>query len=104
MIDTRCQVTIMATSVFERMCASDPRVRSRLRLFDSDVGCLVALAEPVRPGEVYKTLPSGRHCNGVPPLAGGGRSAVAQEPSPSVRTCFPDARRTFYRTYHIGTA
>ena len=39
MIDTRCQVTIMAMSVFERMCASDPRVRSRLRLFDSDVGC-----------------------------------------------------------------
>ena len=31
MIDTGCQVTILATSVFERMCASDPRVRSRLR-------------------------------------------------------------------------
>ena len=30
-IDTGCQVTIMATSVFERMCVSDPRVRSRLR-------------------------------------------------------------------------
>ena len=26
MIDTGCQVTILATSVFERMCASDPRV------------------------------------------------------------------------------
>ena len=32
MIDTGCQVTILATSVFERMCASDSRVRSRLRL------------------------------------------------------------------------
>ena len=32
MIDTGCQVTILATSVFERMCASDLRVRSRLRL------------------------------------------------------------------------
>ena len=30
MIDTGCQVTILATSVFERMCASDPQVRSRL--------------------------------------------------------------------------
>ena len=31
MIDTGCQVTILATSVFERMCASDLQVRSRLR-------------------------------------------------------------------------
>ena len=31
MIDTGCQVTILATSVFERMCASDPQVRSRQR-------------------------------------------------------------------------
>ena len=31
MIDTGCQVTILATSVFERMCAADPQVRARLR-------------------------------------------------------------------------
>ena len=31
MIDTGLQVMILATSVFERMCFSDPRVRSRLR-------------------------------------------------------------------------
>ena len=31
MIDTGCQVTILATSVFERMCASDLRMRSQLR-------------------------------------------------------------------------
>ena len=31
MIDTGCQVTILATSVFERMCAADPQVRSQLR-------------------------------------------------------------------------
>ena len=30
MIDTGCQVTILATSVFERRCVSDPRLRSRL--------------------------------------------------------------------------
>ena len=30
MIDTGCQVTILATSLFERMCADDPQVRSRL--------------------------------------------------------------------------
>ena len=30
MIHTGCQVTILATSVFERMCVSDPRVQSRL--------------------------------------------------------------------------
>ena len=30
MIDTGCQVTILATSVFERMCVADPQVRSRL--------------------------------------------------------------------------
>ena len=32
MIDTGCQVTILATSVFERMCVADPRFRRRLRL------------------------------------------------------------------------
>ena len=31
MIDTGCQVTILATTVFERMCTADPMVRSRLR-------------------------------------------------------------------------
>ena len=31
MIDTGGQVTILATSVFERMCAADPQVRSRIR-------------------------------------------------------------------------
>ena len=31
MIDTGCQVMILATSVFERMCAGDPQMRSRLR-------------------------------------------------------------------------
>ena len=31
MIDTGCQVTILATTIFERMCAVDPRVRSELR-------------------------------------------------------------------------
>ena len=30
MIDTGCQVTILATSVFKRMCVADPQVRSRL--------------------------------------------------------------------------
>ena len=31
MIDTGCQVTILATTIFERMCTVDPMVRSRLR-------------------------------------------------------------------------
>ena len=31
MIDTGCQVTILATSVFEKMCAAHPQVRSRIR-------------------------------------------------------------------------
>ena len=31
MIDTGCQVTILATSVIERMYVADPQVRSRLR-------------------------------------------------------------------------
>ena len=31
MIDTGCQVTILATSVFERMCAAEPRIWSRIR-------------------------------------------------------------------------
>ena len=30
MIDTGCQMTILATSVSERMCAADPQVMSRL--------------------------------------------------------------------------
>ena len=31
MIHTGCQVTILATSVFERMCVADPRFRRWLR-------------------------------------------------------------------------
>ena len=31
MIDTGCQVTILATSVFERMCKAHPQVKSRIR-------------------------------------------------------------------------
>ena len=31
MIDTGCQVTILATSVFEQMCVADPWFRCRLR-------------------------------------------------------------------------
>ena len=31
MIDTGCQVTILATSVFEKMCTAHPQVRSRIR-------------------------------------------------------------------------
>ena len=31
MIDTGCQVTILAASVFEHMCRSDPQMRARLR-------------------------------------------------------------------------
>ena len=31
MIDTGCQLTILVMSVFEKMCVTDPRVRSRLR-------------------------------------------------------------------------
>ena len=30
MIDTGCQVTILATTVFERMFTADPMVRSKL--------------------------------------------------------------------------
>ena len=50
MIDTGCQVTILATSVFERMCASEPRVRSRLcpcgrRLVSADSSPLIVRGE-----------------------------------------------------------
>ena len=31
MIDTGCQVTILATTIFERICTVDPMVHSRLR-------------------------------------------------------------------------
>ena len=41
MIDTGCQVTILATSVFERMCAADPQVRSRLH----PCGCRLVSAD-----------------------------------------------------------
>ena len=30
MIDTRCQVTNLVTSVFEQMCVTDPRIRGWL--------------------------------------------------------------------------
>ena len=50
MIDTGCQVTILATSVFERMCAADPQVRSRLcpcgrRLVSADSSPLTVKGE-----------------------------------------------------------
>ena len=50
MIDTGCQVTILATSVFERMCAADPQVRSRLhpcarRLMSADSSPLTVIGE-----------------------------------------------------------
>ena len=38
MIDTGCQVTILAMSVVERMCAADPQVRSRIRPLCTPVG------------------------------------------------------------------
>ena len=50
MIDTGCQVTILARSVFERMCAADPQVRSRLhpcgrRLVSADSSPLTVKGE-----------------------------------------------------------
>ena len=50
MIDTGCQVTILATSVFERMCVVDPRVRSQLcpcvrRLVSADSAPLTVRGE-----------------------------------------------------------
>ena len=50
MIDTGCQVTILATSVFELMCTSDPRVRSQLhpcgrRLVSADSSPLTVKGE-----------------------------------------------------------
>ena len=50
MIDTGCQVTILATSVFERMCVADPLVRARLRpctrrLVSADASPLTVIGE-----------------------------------------------------------
>ena len=50
MIDTGCQVTILATSVFEKMCAADPQVRSRVcpcarRLVSADSSPLTVIGE-----------------------------------------------------------
>ena len=50
MIDTGCQVTILATTIFERMCTVDPMVRSRLwpcrhRLVSADSSPLTVKGE-----------------------------------------------------------
>ena len=50
MIDTGCHVTILATSVFERMCVSDPQVQPRLhpcgrRLVSADSSPLTVRGE-----------------------------------------------------------
>ena len=37
MVDTGCQVMILATSVFDSMCVSDPRMHSRRRSSPSGV-------------------------------------------------------------------
>ena len=43
MIDTGCQVTILSTTVFERMCALDPKIRPcRRRLVSADSSPLMA--------------------------------------------------------------
>ena len=44
MIDTGCQVTILATSVFEQMCTADPRIRGR-RLVSADSSPLMVHGE-----------------------------------------------------------
>ena len=54
MIDTGCQVTILATSVFEKMCTAHPQVRSRIcpctrRLVSADSSPLTDL-DVVFPG------------------------------------------------------
>ena len=99
MIDMGCQVTILATSVFERMCASDPRMRSRLRLCGRQLVSADSSPLTVK-GELEMTVVYGagsaerrvrnlagssrRHCHRVSPFSGRGWSTVAQEPSPSV--------------------
>ena len=45
MIDTGCQVMILAMSVFERMCAAEPQVRSRLRIWPYII--MIAYTSPV---------------------------------------------------------
>ena len=47
MINTGCQVTILMTSVFERMCVTDPRFRRRLRprLVSADSSLLMVRVE-----------------------------------------------------------
>ena len=50
MIDTGCQVTILAMSVFERMCTADPRIWGRLRpchqhLVSADLSPLLVCGE-----------------------------------------------------------
>ena len=50
MIEMGCQVTILVMSVFERMCASDPRIQSRLhpcgrRLISADSSSLMVRGE-----------------------------------------------------------
>ena len=50
MIDTVCQVTILAASVFEHMCTSDPQMRARLhpcgrRLVSADSSPLAVKGE-----------------------------------------------------------
>ena len=57
MIDTGCQVTILASSVFERMCASEPQVRARLppcerQLVSADSSPLSVKGEIIAPVSV----------------------------------------------------
>ena len=70
MIDTGCQVTILATSVFEKMCAADPQVRYRVRLcarwlLSADSSPLTVIGElelnVVFPGLVCYVLRGSQH-------------------------------------------
>ena len=80
MIDTGCQVTL----VFERMCAFDPRLRSRLRpcgrrLISADSSAVSVACSAIVSPWVGRTLPehlediaAGSH----PSLGGGGRTTL----------------------------
>ena len=86
-IDTGCQVTILATSVFERMCASDPKVRSQLspcgrRLISADSSPLMVRGEL----EMTVAFP-GLRCNMVLVVAGIGSEGLLG--TEALQSCLP---------------
>ena len=96
MIDTGCQVTILATTVFEQMCTADPMVQSKLRpcrrrLVLADSSPLTVMGEL----ELNVVFP-GLNCDMLFVVASIGSDGLLG--TGALQSCLPPSAGSSYRT------